>query len=416
MSVEKIISLSMTSSISKIAQKLSINKNLLFCKNHFTKPMFNTFVGVVKSMVKNSSNGSLSILSGDVGKCISSIGYFFNDAKWNANDLKMIIQNHMLKSKRTKIVEGDIASIDESAISKKGSSFQFIGDVWDNADKKVNDGYEYLAIAIISPIRKTKWIFDYLFYSNKDPKFRGKPIYVQRILKRLFYLAKTIQTITLDSGFKNKYTLQYILNSGKNFIIKVEPDMILWEEGYVNKKGRRYEFKNIKKMPNAKHYELEINGQKGWEITWARGIVNAWVSTIKIPLTIIVIKHPKFRNRMVLATNLAPTYFLEAFKIYETYLQRWKIEEIFQSIKELGLEKFRVRKLKAIMRYLTIVFVVHSLLVWQTAYFKSQIKLKKLFEKILKKKRKINTLLVGGMKIFYEMYFQKYVTISELII
>ena len=405
-----------SSSKLNISQKLSINKNLLFCKSFFTKPSFDTFVGVVKSMAKNSSNGSLSRMSDDVRKCISSISYFFNDAKWNANDLRRITQNYLMKGKYTKIAEGDIASIDESAISKKGDSFQLVGDVWDNADKRVNTGYEYLAVAIVSSAKKTKWIFDYLFYSNKDPKFRGKPIYVQRILARLFRVAKSIKTIVLDSGFKNKYTMKFILNNRKDFVIKAEKSMKLWEADFVNKKGHSYDFDKIKKIPGAKHYDLEINGEKGWQITWAKGIVNAWMSEIKIPLTLVVIKNPKFRNPMILITSMEVCDFLGAFGIYEIYLKRWKIEEIFQSIKELGLEKFRVRKLKAIMRYLTIVFVVHSLITWQAAYFKANIAISKLLEEVLRKKRKIKELLVGGMKIFYELYLQNYISLKELVI
>jgi len=405
----------MASLISTLSQKLSVGKSLLFCRELFTKPTFVTFIGVVKSMLKNRDNGKLSVLSLDVGKCISSISYFFNEAKWNANTLKMLVQQHLLNSKQTKICEGDLASIDESAISKKGDTFQFIGDVWDNADKCVNSGYEYLAIAIISPLKKTKWLFDYLFYSNQDPKFRSKPLYVHRILKRLFKLAKQIQTIVLDSGFKNKYTVKMILNAGKNLIIRADADMKLWLYGDANKAGCSFKFGEIKKMPNAKHYDLEINGRKGWSITWATGIVNAWMSEVKKPLTVIVVKHPTFRKPMILVTNIIPNNFVEAFEVYEKYLQRWKIEQIFQSIKELGLEKFRVRKLKAIMRYLTIIFVVHSLLVWKTAYLKSKIALKKLIENMLKKKRKIKELLCGGMKIFYELYLQKNITLNEFI-
>jgi len=102
-------------------------------------------------MLKNRENGTLSVLSMDVGKCISSISYFFNDAHWKPALLKHTVQEHLLKGKDTKITEGDIASIDGSSISKKGDTFEFIGEVWDNADKCIKSGYEYIAVAIISP-------------------------------------------------------------------------------------------------------------------------------------------------------------------------------------------------------------------------------------------------------------------------
>lgn len=190
--------------------------------------------------------------------------------------------------------------------------------------------------------------------------------------------------------------------------------MKLWKEGQVGTKGPGYDFNQIDTMPNAKRYELEINGKRGWKVTWARGIVNAWISEIKIPLTVIVMKNPVFRNPLILVTNFEPTNYVEAYEIYETYLHRWKIEQIFQSIKELGLEKFRVRKYKAIIRYLTIMFVVHSMLTWQTAYLQARIKLRALMKKLLQKKRKIQDVLIGGVKIFYELYLQNIITLRDL--
>lgn len=397
-----------------LAQRVSVGKNLKFVERYFTKPSYQTFRGIIKSFIKNQDNGKLSILSTDVGKCISSIGYFFTDAKWDSYKIKQATQEHLLKSKRTKIQDGDIASLDGSSVSKKGNAFEFIGEVWDNADKRVHTGYELFALAIVSPAKQTRWIFDWLLYSNQHPQCKTQPLYILRLLKRLFRTAKKIQTIVMDHGFKNKYTLNFVLTEGKNFIIRADKDMKLWGQGYVNKRGHSYGFGDIRNMPNAKHYDLTINGRRGWSVTWTRGIVNAWMSEIKTPLTVVVVKNPCFRNPLILVTNLDPTDFPETFQIYETYLLRWKIEQIFQSIKELGLEQFRVRKFKAIIRYITIVFIVHSLLTWQTAYFRSKVHLKKIFETLLKKKRKIRSLMIGGMKIFYELYLTKSITLKEL--
>jgi hypothetical protein len=404
----------MTFNTHTVAQKLSVSKDLQFCKKLFTKPTFKSFTKIVRSMLKNRENGKLSVLSMDVGKCISSISYFFNDAKWDTTELKQRIQQHLLKSEGTKIRDGDIASVDGSSISKKGDTFEFIGDVWDNADKCVKSGYEMIAIAIVSPVQKTRRLFDWLICSNQHPKFLSQPLYVHRLLKRFFEKAKQVTTFVFDSGFKNKYTMNYVLSEGKNFVIRVQADMVLWETGNVGKKGHGHRFNKIHKMGEANEHTLEINGKKGWKVTWVRGIVNAWMSEIKVPLTVLVIKNPVFRNPLILVTNLEPCTFLEAFEVYETYLHRWKIEQIFQSIKELGLEKFRVRKYKAIIRYLTIMFVVHSLLTWQTEYLQTRIKLRALMKKLLKKKRKIQDVLIGGVKIFYELYLQKTIKLKDL--
>lgn len=206
----------MTFNTHTIGQKLSVGKNLSFCKKLFTAPSFETFTKVVKSLLKNRENGKLSVLSMDVGKCISSISYFFNDAKWKPSELKNAVQEHLLRSRDTKISEGDVASVDGSSISKKGDAFEFIGDVWDNADKCRKSGYEYIAVAIISPLKKQKRLFDWLICSNQHPKFLSYPLYTHRLLKRLFAQAKEIMTVVFDSGFRNKYTMRvWCLKKGK---------------------------------------------------------------------------------------------------------------------------------------------------------------------------------------------------------
>jgi hypothetical protein len=404
----------MASSTHKVAQKLSVHKNLSFLQPHFTAPTFRTFTGVVRSMLKREKNGSLSQLSSDVGKCISAIGYFFSTARWNPGDVKRAVQEQMLQNPRTHAVEGDVASVDGSSIAKKGDTFALLGEVWDNADKCVKSGYEFMAIALVSPTRKLRWLFDFICFSNKDPEFRGVPVYVLRLLQRLFAVAAQVSMIVFDAGFRNKYILGFVRKQGKNFIIRTTADMILWEDGFVGKKGHGHEFGRIKDMPGAHHHDLEVNGIKGWSVTWATGIVNAWRSEIKTPLTVVIVKNPAFRNPLILVTSLTPITMEEAFNVYQTYLLRWKIERIFQTIKELGLEAFRVRSWQAIIKYLTILFIVHNLLTWVVAALRTAVKLRAVFEAFLKRTRKIPTLLIGGLKIFYQYYLQKSVSLNEL--
>ena len=396
-------------SFSTIPQKLSLRKQLAFLKNCFTRPSFENLVGVVRSSLKHTRAGNLSRMADDIKKCVSTVSYFFNKATWSIRNVRHSLRTRLLTSKFTKIEEGDIATIDESSISKKGETFQFVGETWDNAEKEKHDGYTLMACAIVSTKKKIRFVFDEILYSNSDPAFKSMPRYVLWLLRRLFQWT-SILTVVFDCGFRNQYVIEYILKNKKNFIIRATTDMVVWDE----MKEQRSEFVNIKKMKGSHHQGFVVNKQRGWSVTWYAGIINAWNALVKTPLTVLVIRRPSFRRPMILVTNLEVTDEQDALSIYETYLNRWKIEILFQDIKALGLETFRVRSKRAIAKYVTVVILLHSLLTLQLAWARSVQRFSVSVQILLKAKRKITELLFGGIKILYEMLLNGVITTRDL--
>lgn len=401
----------MTSSFSSsLAQTLSLGKRLAFLQSEFTDPSFMTLVGIVRSFLKHAKNGTLAQLSQDVGKCISALGYFFTDAKWDATAVKQTMQQQLLHSTLTKPISGDIIAIDESAVSKQGDHFELIGTVWDNAEKKTTKGYELLAAAVVSPSRQLRWLLDFTLSSNTDPKFMSKPLYLKELLQRIFALAPSITTFVFDRGFRYKHILAFILKAKRQFIIRARADMIMIDP----QTQKKYTATTLHKMKHSRTYRCTINNQKGWSITWATAVVQAWKTAIPTPLTIVLIQRPSFHRPMMLITSLQPQNVIAAFEIYETYLLRWKIEQIFQSIKELGLEHFRVRSLQAIQRYITIVVLIHNLLVWMLTRIQQLVEVSAVIQRWLKVKRKITNLRIAGLKIFFELYLSKAIPLATL--
>ena len=399
----------MTASNQRIAQELSLSKRLAPFKRLFTNPTFNSFKGIVKSIMKNADNGTFAQFSQDIGKCISSVGYFFSKAKWDATEVKRKLQQMLLNNEDTKPIEGDVLSVDSSSLAKDGDSFQFIGDVHDTTDDSLKCGYEMFAAAVVSPSRKRRYLIDFLLCSNKDPKFDSKAKYLIRLLDKTFQTIENVGVVLLDRGLKFKHALAFVLKQQKNFIVRATPDMIM-EDG--TKKGCA--FGNLKSMEGSQTVSLEINNKKGWVVTYAKGMVRAWKGAISIPMTVIVVKNPSFKNPLIIVTNLEAANTNEAFHLYRTYLLRWKIEQIFQSLKEMGLETFRVRSMKAIIRYLTMMLIVHNLLVWLLSFIEHFIRLKRKIERFLKTTNKIPSLLIGGLKIFYEHFLKKRVSLKGL--
>ena len=118
---------------------------------------------------------------------------------------------------------------------------------------------------------------------------------------------------------------------------------------------------------------------------------------------------------MVLCTSLKIENLQDAINIYEKYLNRWKIEMLFQDIKELGLETFRVRSKRAIMKYITVVILVHSLLTLALHFAKEMKTLAVAIENLLRAKRKIRELKFRGLKIFYEMILSGKTTLAKVL-
>lgn len=396
--------------LSTISQKLSPRKQISFLREHFTKGSFENLAGIVSSILKQHSNGNLSVMAEDVGKCISTISYFFNEAIWNIKEVRNAIRLRILRSPKTKIEDGDMVAFDESSISKHGTKFQFIGDTWDNAEKRVNDGYTLLACAVVSVKKGTRFVYDEILFSNKDPKWRGAYPYLERLLKRLFENTM-IALVVFDTGFRNQFLVKYILNKGKNFILRITPDMMIWNEDETKK----IHLRDIGKMEGTHSEEFSVGGKNGWKILRRNGVINAWKKNVKIPLTVIVVIRPSFRKPMVLCTSLKVENLNDAIDIYEKYLNRWKIEMLFQDIKELGLESFRVRSKRAIMKYITVVILIHSLLTLALHFAKEVKTLAVAIENILRAKRKIRELKFRGLKIFYEMILSGKTTLAKVL-
>jgi hypothetical protein len=393
-----------------VPQKLSVRNQLTYLKDDFTTPSFNNLCGIVRGCLKRQGRSTLSNMANDTGKCISAMSYFFNGTAWNITEVRDTIRRHCILSPLTKIEDGDIAAVDESSVSKKGSHFEFIGKTWDNADKEIHDGYTFLGLAIVSAKKNVRWLFDEVVYSNEDPKFRGIPIYLLRLLRRLF-AQTTITTIVFDSGFKYQYVFKYILEQSRHFIVRATVSMVV----HTRDKKQTSKLLNISTLPGTQTYALEVNGQKGWSISWCTGFINAWLRVIKVPLTVVVITRPSFRKPMILITSLPISTTDDAIAVYQNYLNRWKIEILFQEIKTLGLESFRVRKKVAILKFITVMILLHTLVTLQTQWLKLNTAFADVVTAFLRKHRKIKQLCFGGTKILYEFLLTGQLKLPDLL-
>jgi transposase len=79
---------------------------------------------------------------------------------------------------------------------------------------------------------------------------------------------------------------------------------------------------------------------------------------------VVALPWKKGEDPLILVTNFEVRTLKEAVKLLKLYEKRWQIETGFETCKrELGLERFMVRSLKAIERLLDLVMLAYALLV-----------------------------------------------------
>lgn len=394
----------MSSTFSKeyFNRNLTFGKHFIPYRKNFSRCLYETFKYFILSFIYLSDKTltSVSIFSSKK-KSVSSISYFFNQGKWNQEEVNRSRLAVLENNKKTRSRSSDLICLDGSSLEKKGSSFEFVHRTYDEVQKKVVSGYTFLATGNVSK-RGFKHVLRYSLDSVKLPSRKSFPVEVIELLRKTFKTCRA-KLVVMDSGFQNKYLLSFILKQKREFLIRVRPNMVLWIDTSKGLKKKKMREISSRRKPTLFQ---ELSGKK-LRIWTIKGLVNAWQDTIKRNLTIIAIQKDGFRRRMYLATSLS----LEESApedIYQAYQDRWKIEEIFSELKEqFGLEVFRVRSFKAILRYLTLVVVAHTILSYKCWKIQGYPALRENVLSILNDFRKITKLMLPGLKKFYEMMSQR---------
>jgi len=163
-----------------------------------------------------------------------------------------------------------------------------------------------------------------------------------------------------DRGYDDQKIFQAIIQEGDFFIIRASHLKRIVEQKGVQKKISEvtYEGNFCKKFEKLK-IKNKIYQNVKTEVRYAEIILNGDV----LHLVKIELKDRKnqsvFDSSMILITNLSIATDEESFAVYRGYLKRWKIEGVFQFIKEtLGWEKFQIRDLKGIKKIVALTYLV----------------------------------------------------------
>jgi hypothetical protein len=380
-------------------------------------------------------------------KSLWQIQYFFSKSKWNfkfLNKLRVQWIRNKIWWARDKI--SDILICDWSIFTKnKSSNFWWLTDYfYSNRDKQVVNWIELFWASIYTK-SGLKYVLNLSIYkkTKKRSKLKNKKFSEINDAWRKFMM-KTIKNtkswlIVLDSGFKWANMCKWIFQVCKrHFLVRI------WEwQWIIDKNWNKFKIKDLllKKsamcFPNWRMWIFKWVFLKSWKAKW-----------VKLPVNIVVFHKnwPKKPSVVATSAGLEDVYenmvrktwdvswkekmkeftqinsrkiskWTEINKVYycfvELYAKRWSIEECFKELKSyLCFENFKLQSYDAIMKYLHVVLLVHTLL-YIMLY--SLIKNKKSFNFIynyLKKKRNIKNSLkkitIMWLKLFIEMMFQNW--------
>lgn len=382
----------------QVTKALSISKHLVRYRDLFSTPLFGTLAALLEMMLAtpgwSSSGAALA-----AGKSLSQIHYFFSRGSWDHRRVNDCRKQVLAQHGRTRSRTDDIACLDETCLAKTGEHFELLDRVHDGRDDAVKPGYRLFGLAIMNPARGIRYVLDTLLVTTKHDNFRSLWTLWMRLVRRNLSRVKAL-VFVLDAGFRNQYLLRFLHDAGKHFVVRVLGSMVLEAGNDTVKLGEA--------RKRAKRHRVSVSGIGIVEMWCLRGTIRAWKKELPQTLSVLVVQRRGFRNPLILATSQDLPDAEGMARCYGQYLARWSIEVVFKELKlDLGLERFRVRTLRAISRYLAIVVLAHTLLVLKLAGLREHPVFASLLVRILEKTRNLSTLALSGLKKLYEMLVPK---------
>jgi hypothetical protein len=321
------------------------------------------------------------------------VQYFFDKSRWDYNILnEMRIQwiRNKIWWARDKI--SDILIFDWTVFAKnKASKFSWLADyLFSNRDKKVVKWIELFWASIITK-NSLKYMLSIEIFSKLKDKLLLKNKWDSEINSAWReFMIKTIKKtkswlVVLDSGFKWAEMCKNIYeNYKRHFLVRISATQI-----FFNQNWKKFKISKLLKNKNAIHFKKG----KMWvfKSVYLQSWNNKW---FKIQINIIVFHKNWFKNPSILVTsaniedifnNMIRKKWEKSFKekleenkwktsiknqenstyfaFVELYTKRWTIEECFKELKSyLCFEQFQVQSENAIMKYLHIVLLVHTII------------------------------------------------------
>lgn len=301
-----------------------------------------------------------------------------------------------------KIGKNTLILVDFSDISKpRGKKFEYLDRVHDGSEKdKIQSGYWVLTIVGYDRKRNLyiPLVLDTYSLKANDVLSQNKILFdrIEEIMDRL----NNNGIYIFDRGFDDKKLMNLLRN--KKFIICGKAN----REIYINGSKRKMDeyVEELSRLSrNNLIYEIKSKrNKKRIRLCLTTEFRNIKAKDIKKNINLICSHdHIRHTTRFYL-TNLKIENQEDSIATVKLYLERWKVEEFLQFIKtNFGLEKFRIRRYKAI-QLLTFLILVAFIFLTEISNSKDK-KMKSLLQYLsqsISKKMTIHNYIRGISMLF----------------
>ena len=245
-------------------------------------------------------------------------------------------------------------------------------------EKQMVNGYNTFNSIVINDLDKQIHLLASTPYSTSDPNYNqtigagfnqndiifGQITQTDEAIKTYFPDVKVRHLF--DRGHDDQNLFEFVDDLGSDFIVRAKSNRNS-NEFTVDQKGKLQAAKLINSsLEQTQERILEkfiwknkIFQQAKMTIIWGKlTLRDKTYSVVKVQ---VVDREKKaiFKDQMLLITNELVNNFEAAFEIYQAYLRRSKIENVFKFLKDqLGWEEFRVRDFMVIQNIITLCFFV----------------------------------------------------------
>ena len=280
------------------------------------------------------------------------------------------LNEYMIATKHAeKIHEKTIIAIDNSdTIKEYAECLEGMSRVHDGSKGELKNGFEIFGSSYIDDEGKSHML-QFELYSRKTDEYKSEYKEWEKNMDSLLRIIHTDAGVfVMDCGYDGSKYYDYLLKNEKDFVIRVNEKRT---------KPRKVYFENFKEkwdvnaLPYSKEKKTQVTIKN--KKTNRFELVTVKLSKASIRLTengeslnlvrIRRLKKGSKTREIYLLTTLKASGINQMIKIYETYLKRWKIEELFRSIKQhFQIENIQLRKLNRIQSLYRLIAIMHNFL------------------------------------------------------
>lgn len=232
-------------------------------------------------------------------------------------------------------------------------------------DGKLVNGYRSENTITVTEDGKKIILTTVKVFSSKEESFKSENVFkfesIKETSKELRKNNKKLQIIYVkDRAYDDKKIFEKIRENKSDFIIRAKH-----LKRIIKQEGKERKINKVKYNGNfsKKFTKLKIKNRVYQDVTLKIKYAKIKLEEHEVFLVKVQLlgrdKQNVFKDPLILITSLKIKTDKEAFKIYRGYLKRWKIESVFQFIKEtLGWEKFRVRDIERIKKIISLTYFV----------------------------------------------------------